>query len=185
MKVGKVVLAMALTVAIVIAVSGAASAQATYVSNKQCKVCHNTKEMGEIWNAWKATPHAKAFETLSTPAALEAGKKAGVDKPAESPKCLVCHLTAADAATAKQPETLVKEDGVQCETCHGAASLHKADGMKFKSGDKTIKMDAHITVKPDEKLCVTCHNDKSPTWKGKFDFKASWEKVKHGIPKKG
>jgi hypothetical protein len=140
--------------------------------------------MGKTWDVWKSTKHPHAFEALSTDAAKEFGKKAGVDNPAESPKCVVCHLTGADPETGKQPEALSKDDGVQCESCHGPASLHMADGKKFKSGDKTVKMDAHINPKPDEKVCVTCHNDKSPSFKGPFDFKASWEKIKHGIPKK-
>ena len=33
-----------------------------------------------------------------------------------------------------------------------------------------------------EKMCVGCHNEKSPTAK-KFDFKASWARIAHEVPK--
>ncbi len=32
-----------------------------------------------------------------------------------------------------------------------------------------------------EKLCLTCHNEESPTFK-EFKFKERWEKIAHPIP---
>jgi len=176
-------------------VSSAFAQEATYVGNSQCKICHNKKEEGEQWTKWKAEKHAQAFATLATDAAKAAAQKKGVSKPpAEAPECLKCHVTAFDAAKGAAPEKIMKEDGVQCETCHGPASLHTADGKKFKSGDKSVNMAAHI-IRPDEKTCVKCHNDESPTWNpekytladGKkvgFDFKQASEKIAHLNPLK-
>jgi hypothetical protein len=33
-----------------------------------------------------------------------------------------------------------------------------------------------------EKLCKTCHNEQSPTFKG-FDFKKMWAEIAHPLPK--
>lgn len=172
--------------------AGAAFAQdkATFEGSGKCKICHSKKEAGEQYTKWKAEPHAKAFATLSEDKAKEAAKKKNITKPpAEAPECLKCHATAADAGA----EKLAKEEGVQCESCHGPASLHTADGKKYMS-DKTVKMDAHI-VKPDAKVCVKCHNDQSPTWdparyttadgkKTGFDFALAWKKIEHMNPSK-
>lgn len=176
-------------------VSGAFAQEAAYVGNSQCKICHNKKEEGEQWTKWKASNHAKALEALSTDAAKAAAQKKGVSKPpVEGPECLKCHVTAYDAAKGAAPEKIVKEDGVQCETCHGPASLHTADGKKYKSGDKSVNMAAHI-VRADEKVCAKCHNEESPTWNpekytspdGKkvgFDYKQAYEKIAHPNPLK-
>jgi hypothetical protein len=37
-------------------------------------------------------------------------------------------------------------------------------------------------VIPDEGTCLTCHNDKSPTFKG-FDFASAMAKIAHPNPK--
>jgi len=175
--------------------TAALAEDATYVGTKQCKICHNTKDMGEIWNTWKSEPHSKALETLGNEESKAVAQKLNLAKPpAEAPECLSCHLTAYDPKTGTQPEKLVKEEAVQCESCHGPASLHLPDAKKYKAGDKSIKMDAHIIAKPDVKTCEKCHNEKSPTWKPDrytlpdgtkkgFDFTQAWEKVKHGKPK--
>jgi len=181
----KKTLVVTVMVCAALAFVGAAYAQdATYVGNKQCKICHNKADEGEQWNKWKASKHAKALETLSAPEAKAAADKMKVAKPAaEAPECLKCHVTAFDEKTGAAPATIAKEDGVQCESCHGPASLHVADGKKFKSGDKTIVMSAHIKRGADEAICKTCHNEGSPTWKG-FDFKQASATIAHPNPAK-
>jgi len=69
------------------------------------------------------------------------------------------------------------EHGVQCETCHGAGSDYKSRKV-MKDHDASIA--AGLTI-PDEQLCLTCHNDKSPTFTG-FDFDEMWAKVNHPNP---
>ncbi len=167
----------------------------TYISNSQCKICHNKKDEGEQWNIWKAEKHSKAFELLSTDEAKAVAAKAGLTTPpAESPECLTCHVTSFDTATGKAAEKIKMEDGVQCESCHGPGSEHAALGKKFKSGDKTVNP-ADKMPHPGESACVKCHNDKSPTWKTDrytladgttvgFDYAQAWEKIKHNKPAK-
>lgn len=193
---GKLILVSTLALAVALGMSAGAFAQdATYVGNSQCKICHNKKEEGEQWTKWKAENHAKAMDTLNSDAAKAAATKKGVAKPpAEAPECLKCHATGYDAATGKCPEKITMADGVQCESCHGPASAHTAEGKKFKSGDKTAKP-ADKIGHPDEKICKKCHNEESPTWKADrykladgsttgFDFKQASEKIAHSNPAK-
>ena len=171
--------------------------EADYVGNSQCKMCHNKKEEGEIWTVWSTKAHAKAYERLASPEAKAIGEKKGLAKPPqESPECLRCHVTAYDQA--KKPPVPAKinmSDGVQCETCHGPASLHVQDGKAFKlKKDTSVNMAAHIK-RGDEATCRKCHNEESPTWnpekysledgsKTGFDFKMAWKKIEHKLPDK-
>ena len=179
-----------------VSVPGAVYAQADYIGNAKCKICHNKADEGDIWNKFKASDHAKALETLKSDKAAAAAKKAGLQKPpAESPECLKCHVTAYDVAKAAAPAAIVPDDGVQCESCHGPASLHMEDGKKFKAKkDASIDMKAHH-VQPKPEACLECHNDKSPTWdperyttadgkKVGFDYDQAWKKIEHSLPKK-
>ena len=179
---------VALAFVIAFAFTAAAFAQeATYVGNSQCKICHNKKEEGEQWTKWKASEHSKAFEKLSSPEAKAAATKAGVTKaPAEAPECLQCHVTGADAATGKCPDKIQAADGVQCESCHGPASLHTAEGKKFKSGDKTAEPAKKINGHPTADTCKKCHNEKNPTAKAgeAFDFDKMKAKIDHSNPTK-
>ena len=169
----------------------------TYVGHSQCRICHNKKDEGEQWNSWKSEDHARAFETLSTDAAIALGKELGLEKPpAESPECLVCHVTAYDVEKLAPPDKINLADGVQCERCHGPASAHVIEGKKHRSGDETAEP-AKLMVHPDKQICLTCHNEKSPTWNPErytledgstvgFDFEQAWAKIDHSNPlKKG
>ncbi|NIA16300.1 MAG: cytochrome C554 [Nitrospiraceae bacterium] len=170
--------------------------EAAYVGNKQCKMCHNKAQEGQIWNAWSAMKHANAYKALLTDEAKAVAKEKGLEKPpAEEPECLRCHVAAYDVEKKTVPPKLKKEDGVQCENCHGAASLHVKDGKKRKmTKDMSIDMSTHI-ARPNEKTCKGCHNEDSPNYdperytledgtKVDFDFKLAWKQIAHGNPSK-
>jgi hypothetical protein len=85
-------------------------------------------------------------------------------------------------ATAFAKKPLDAEDGVQCESCHGPGSDYK----KKKTMADHAKSVAAGMWEPDkdEKICLNCHNDQSPTWdaaKG-FDFEARKKDIAHPIP---
>jgi RecJ-like exonuclease len=111
-----------------------------YVGDKKCKMCHTAEHA-----SWLTTKHAKAWEAL---------------KPEEQKKeeCVSCH------STGKTVEgTLLT--GVGCESCHGPGSAYKAQKtMK----DKALALAAGL-IMPKKEVCMKCHNEKSPTFKG-FDF---------------
>lgn len=162
------------------------SPKAQYVGVKKCKTCHKKVEQGEQFRIWSESKHAQAFETLKSEKAAQIAKEKGLSKPAyESPECLKCHVTAYDAPAEMLAATFKKEDGVQCETCHGAGSLYKKKKI-MKDRELAIQNGLNpISVKDGsaEKLCRKCHNEESPTFK-EFNFKERWEKIAHPVPAK-
>jgi len=153
-----------------------------YAGVKICGPCHKAEKIGGQLGIWQKSSHAQAFKTLMSPKAAEVAKAKGLKKAAsESAECLQCHTVTADAA--QFDKTFDVKDGVQCEVCHGPGSAYKSMAiMKDKAkavaaGLVLYKDDAAIEAK-----CVTCHNDKSPTFKG-FTFKDAWAKIKHTKPK--
>ena len=175
-----VVMALALTSA----VSLAAEPSHQYVGVKVCAMCHRTPKSGEQFQKWEASKHSQAYKTLLTPEAKKIAEAKGIKgSPADSPECLQCHVTAYDAPASQLGPRFSKEDGVQCETCHGPGK----DYMKMDIMKNEKEAVAHgltlLSVKDGsaEKFCETCHNKKSPTFKG-FDFKTMWAKIAHPVP---
>ena len=123
-----------------------------FVGVKKCKICHKAQ-----YSSWEATSHAKAWSRLKS-------------EEQKNEECAGCHST---GATAKG----VLLEGVQCEACHGAGSDYKK---------KSIMKDRELSIKnglviPDSTVCVGCHNEKSPTFKG-FDF-AKYRADEKGVHK--
>ena len=155
-------------------------AQNKYVGVKKCSMCHKGEKKGKMLEIWQASGHAKAFETLGTPAAKEVAKKAGLDgDPQKSDECLVCHVTGHGEAKGVFLKAFKVEEGVQCEACHGAGSAYQ----KMSIMKDEAKFKANGGVVPDEKLCKTCHNEKSPTYKA-FDYASFYKKIEHKVPAK-
>jgi hypothetical protein len=163
----------------------AAAAGHSYVGVKTCTPCHKTEKQGKQQPIWLASEHAKAFATLKTPEAQKVAEKAGVKGAAsEAQQCLKCHVTAAGVAAADLKPTFAKEDGVQCESCHGPGSDYKAMSV-MKDKAKAVAAGLIMPSVSDgsaEKHCKTCHNQQSPTFKS-FNFKEAWQKIAHPIPK--
>lgn len=155
-----------------------------YVGTKICAPCHKAEKTGNQFGIWQKSKHSEAMKTLAGPKAAEIAKAKGLKTTADkAAECVDCHQVTADPAVCEK--TFSAADGVQCEACHGPGSGYKTlSVMKDKAkavaaGLILYKDDAAIEAK-----CKTCHNEKSPTFKA-FDFKASWAKIKHSVPKKG
>jgi hypothetical protein len=161
-----------------------------YAGVKSCGMCHKKDEVGNQLGKWQESKHAKAFEVLGTPEAKEAGKKAGVDDPQKSGKCLKCHATAYNFAEAGPVvEKITPEEGVTCESCHGPGKNYKSKEM-MKDRAQAV---ANGLIYPATKSCEKCHNKESPTWnperytkkdgsKAGFDAEQAFEKIKHPDP---
>jgi hypothetical protein len=149
-----------------------------YVGAGKCKMCHNSPAKGDQFKIWSGSKHAKAFEVLATAEADSVAKKLGVAKPQTSDKCLGCHLTGFAASADAKATTYSATEGVGCEACHGPGSDYMAMSVMK---DKKAAIAAGLVV-PDEKTCVTCHNDKSPTYKT-FVMADFVKKIAHPIPK--
>jgi mono/diheme cytochrome c family protein len=144
-------------------------------------MCHKKADQGEQLKIWEESAHSKAFETLKSE---EATKIAG-GKAYEKAECLSCHTTGHGSDAALFGSKFKVEDGVQCEACHGAGSEYKS---KKIMEDHAKSVAAGMTEYADEAAieaqCITCHNKKSPTFKG-FKFKEMWAKIAHPVPSKG
>ena len=162
-----------------------AQSKSTFIGAKKCGMCHKKDDGGKQLKIWEGSKHSKAFKTLQTAKADKIAAEKGIKtKAAETPECLECHVTGSNLDAKMLEKSFNIENGVQCETCHGAGSEYKAkkvmeDHAKAVANGLTeFKDDAAIKA-----LCVTCHNGKSPTFKG-FDFKKYWSKIKHLVPNK-
>lgn len=157
-----------------------------YVGTSACKACHNMDKTGKQFAAWEKSAHAGAFKTLTTPAADKIAKDKGLStKAAESKECLTCHVSGMNVKGAQFDAKFKQEDGVGCEACHGAGSGFKSLHAKKENLDKAKAAGMELPSVADgsaEKLCKSCHNDKSPTNKA-FNFKESWKKIAHPLPK--
>ncbi|MBI1825845.1 MAG: cytochrome c family protein [Planctomycetes bacterium] len=182
----------------VVATTAAASAalgpagDAEYVGSSKCKKCHLAEH-----KTWEKTPHAKAMETLKPGGAKEAKEKAKLDPQKDYTKdatCVACHTVGfgkpggyqmpADAEAAKKMEAM---ENVGCEMCHGPGSkyivIHE-DIMKSKRKYKDDELvAAGQNTKPDKAVCVTCHNEKSPSFDKSvaFDFDKMKAKGVHDV----
>ncbi len=157
-------------------VNFAAEKDHQYVGVAGCKGCHsNDKIGGTEYNVWKDKMHAGAYTSLASDHAKEVAKKAGVEgDPQKADACLKCHVTAFGVKADLKAATYKIEDGVGCESCHGAGkdympmNVMKDHAASVAAGLKT----------PDEKTCTACHNSDSPTYK-EFKYKEFMDKIKH------
>jgi hypothetical protein len=101
-----------------------------------------------IFDAWAKTKHARALSSLSS-----SERQTGST-------CAACHVTGA-----KEPIEIdgrVTNANVQCESCHGPGQAHIAAA---KAGNAaTVK----LANPPAERVCLGCHNERSPHYRGFF-----------------
>jgi hypothetical protein len=157
------------------------SATGKYVGVEGCtKACHKTESQGKQLDIWKSSKHSQAWTALETEAADKIAKEKGFTTAAkETPACIKCHVLGKDIDPAELTETFKKEDGVQCETCHGAGSEYKSISVMK---DKAKAIENGLLVPADaEAFCKTCHNADSPSYK-EFNFATAWESIKHKKP---
>lgn len=136
-----------------------------YIGAAKCKICHNKPAGGAQYKKWAASKHANAMESL-----------VGDEK--KDPKCIKCHSTAG-GVDEYLIATLKISEGVSCETCHGPGSAYKSKSV-MQSREKSL---AKGLILPTEEVCLQCHNDESPHFKG-FNFDEAVEKIAHPVPPK-
>jgi hypothetical protein len=152
----------------------------TFIGAESCGICHKTEKQGNQLSIWKNSQHAKAFETLKTEKADQIAAKKGFKKAAAKTwECLKCHVTGYNLDATQLGKKFKVEDGVQCETCHGAGSDYK--DMKVMKNKELAVKNGLIVHENIEEFCKSCHNPESPTFV-KMDFNEAWKKIAHNIP---
>lgn len=103
--------------------------------------------------------HSKAWSILTTQDSKKIGKHLGMDAPEREPLCLKCHATYVESK-AYQGERYQLEDGVTCESCHGAAekwlSAH-AESDSAHSENVSLGLLDLVPLENRAKLCLSCH----------------------------
>jgi len=154
----------------------------SYVGYKKCKPCHLGSKIGAQSKIWEAGSHANAYAELASEQSLELAKKLQMkEEPQKSAECLSCHVTAYGVADSLKMDVTL-EEGVSCEACHGPGSdYYPMKVMKaLRAGTQDPK---EVGLwDPNEELCVTCHNKKSPTYKP-FTFAKAVQAIAHPYPK--
>ncbi len=132
-----------------------------YTGLEKCaKKCHQNGELGFQYDIIKNSPHAEAYNVLSTRKAEVYARQAKVEgSAAASPVCLKCHVTGGGLDASYFAATYKKEDGVTCEACHKG-------------------QDNAQTVLPGEKSCLECHAN-TVHKVAEFDYKERFAKIAH------
>jgi hypothetical protein len=175
----------AILICFVLAIGAFAQGKAKpqYGGVSTCKACHLTAKSGAQFKLWESSPHAKAFETLKSEAAVKIAKEKGIADATKADACLKCHVTAHGVAAELKGPKLAMEEGVSCEACHGPGSEYKGRQVMLDIYDGKVDGAKYGLVAQTKESCMTCHNSQSPTFKG-FDFAEYSKKIAHPTPKK-
>ncbi len=145
----------------------------SYVGSKKCKKCHIKQH-----KSWAKTRMANALDILKPGKSKEMKEKFHLDANKDystDPACLRCHTTGfgqqggyavPDPADKKSVRAAKKLAGVGCESCHGPGSEYVKVFDEILKSKRTYKVEELYAVglrKIDASVCLTCHNDESPT----------------------
>lgn len=163
-------------------------AENKYIGSDKCKNCHGAAESGDQYGKWKASLHAKAFETLASEESKKMCAEKGIADAQKADECVSCHVTAFGVPDAQIKKGFDRTHGIQCEVCHGPGDNHmKARFAAAAKGDAPagyVQVPAdEISAVPTQDVCVKCHNEKSPSYKP-FCFHEFSAKIRHLNPKK-
>jgi YVTN family beta-propeller protein len=154
-----------------------------YVGASECARCHQGPGMGHQHCRWLISGHARAYASLATPEARQIARLSGVpEEPQQSPICLGCHATGAQAEDWEKDDTFHLEDGVQCEKCHGPGSEYMDESVMM---DPQAARAAGLIMQAKED-CMNCHKVKGShvavLKQPALDLEKAWQKILHPTP---
>lgn len=117
-----------------------------HVGPETCKACHPA-----AYEAWRATPHARARESLP-------------ERNRNDRRCLSCHA----------PDLEDGVTGVSCEACHGPGRLYSAP---YVMRDAELSRALGL-ADPGERACAGCHTESTPSLV-KFEYARKLPLIKH------
>lgn len=177
----KLTLVVAALAMVIGAATVALAADPEFTGAAKCKMCHNKTKSGKQFEAWSTGPHVGAYATLASDAAKAIATEKGLGDPQQADECLKCHVTAHGVDAERLGSKYSVEEGVSCESCHGAGGDYKSNKvMKAIVAGETDGATVGL-VDPVAAVCTACHNEESPTFEG-FDYEKYAAKIAHPIP---
>lgn len=108
---------------------------------------------------WQARDrHARAWRDLVGERGQAIAGKLGIDEPGTAPACLQCHATFVPVA--QRGPAFELEDGVGCESCHGAGGAFLRTHVQPTSshaGNVAAGMYPNTEPAARARLCLSCH----------------------------
>ncbi len=153
-----------------------------YVGSNQCKTCHRKQ-----YKSWKKGKKFNALAPLLPGNAIEIKQKYDLNPQTDYSKderCLKCHTTGLgheggyaipNATDEKTVRKMRRVANVGCESCHGPGSQYISLHQEIMTANRKYKPEeiyAKGLRRIGESVCLTCHNDTSPTYDpaNPFDF---------------
>ena len=103
--------------------------------------------------------HADAYAVLENDRSNRIAHNLGIGAPEKEPLCLKCHSTFPAKSEDSGPK-FRKEDGVSCESCHGAASSwlpHHAEKGATHAENVANGLTDLTRITDKVKVCASCH----------------------------
>ena len=148
----------------------------SFIGTKTCGMCHTSERKGRMYDAWDSTKHANAYATLANEQSRAIAEEMGIEDAQQDSTCLKCHVTGYGLPATDKYSV---EEGVTCEACHGPGEHY--DDIRVMTKPDLYEQNGMVV--PDEELCVTCHNEESPTYK-EFKFKDAFKLIEHRTPER-
>ena len=127
-----------------------------YVGGSACLECHTAGRVAKPCSLQPIPEHDDTYRVLAKPEALEIAALSGIgEQPSRSRICLRCHAASAEVGARWTTDTFKIEDGVQCESCHEAGSLHARARRSASHSQECLT--ATMIVPANPKSCEACH----------------------------
>ena len=124
------------------------------MGSARCGECHGLQINGNQQQVWENSKHSKAYKILSSDKSTEYTKKNNLEAGVTNKICLRCHTTDSFLEGPPKLSSFNIDEGVGCETCHGAGSKYSANDV-MKSGQLFREYGGS---KSNETTCLKCHN---------------------------
>lgn len=133
-------------------------------SSSNCHGSMSPRNSNEVlqneYSTWqKKDKHAQAWTVLTNEQGQKIGRELGIAHPEKDPICLKCHATYV-ANAAQQGEKYRVEDGVTCESCHGAAEKWIDSHTGSRASHENNLSNGMTDIVDSGKratMCIGCH----------------------------
>ncbi len=126
-----------------------------YVGQAVCRECHAPDGPAADCALDPVPEHERAWAALTSRAAQHIAALSSIRfEPQNHRVCLSCHSAGADEGPRWHAPTFRISDGVQCESCHGAGSVHVRQ-QREGAVDR-----APVIRRGDLTNCIGCHRDR-------------------------